>query len=192
MQDIFDVSPCSQPWIDIVVDSLFEYSLLVNLLLLGTCVGCTRWVLVPWLILYSINIILLVVVAIYIFVNPLPMFTSENVHYDLLRLLGLVPLFIALVLGYFWAVVRKLFASISTLEKKEDSNGGCCNLNYKTGVQIMAGILTIFSAIFLVLHYVKVDKMIEDKFERMFRQPPDWNLKVFLFKDGRLFELKMA
>ena len=58
-QEMFEIAPCSQPWIDIVTDSLFEYSLLVNLLLIGTCVGCTRWVLVPWLVLYAINIVLL-------------------------------------------------------------------------------------------------------------------------------------
>merc|ERR1712018_1104069 len=52
VEKLFDISPCSQPWIDIIVDSLF-----VNLLLIGTCVGCTRWVLVPWLILYAINIL---------------------------------------------------------------------------------------------------------------------------------------
>ena len=46
----------------------------------------------------------------------------------------------------------------------------------------MAGILTIFSAVFLVLHYVKLDQMIEDKFERMFKQQPTWNLQA----DGNL------
>lgn len=175
---MFHISPCSQPWIDIIIDSLFEYSLLVNLLLIGTCVGCTRWVLVPWLILYIINIILLVVVAIYLFIYPLPMFTTENAHYELVRLFGLVPIAAALLLTYFWIIVRNLFASISSLEKKNDEQNGCCNLNYKTGVQIMAGILTIFSAVFLVLHYVKVDQMIENKFERMFKTEPDSYLKV--------------
>ena len=74
--------------------------------------------------------------------------------------------------------MRNLFCSISSLEKKNEENNGCCSLNYKTGVQIMAGILTIFSAVFLVLHYVKLDQMIEDKFERMFKQEPTWNLRV--------------
>ena len=64
------------------------------------------------------------------------------------------------------------------MEKKNEESNGCCSLNYKTGVQIMAGILTIFSAVFLVLHYVKLDQMIEDKFERMFKQQPTWNLQV--------------
>ena len=80
--------------------------------------------------------------------------------------------------GYCWGVVRNLFCSISSLEKKNEESNGCCSLNYKTGVQIMAGILTIFSAVFLVLHYVKLDQMIEDKFERMFKQQPTWNLQV--------------
>ena len=96
---MFDIAPCSQPWIDIVIDSLFEYSLLVNLLLIGTCVGCTRWVLIPWLILYAINIFLLVVVSIYMFIKPIPVFTTESAHYELLRLFGLVPLAAALLLG---------------------------------------------------------------------------------------------
>ena len=150
----------------------------MNLLLLGTCVGCTRWVLVPWLILYTINILILLVISIYLFINPLPLITTENAHYELLRLFGLVPLFGSLVLTYFWIIVRRLFASISTLEKKEEHDGGCCNLNFKTGVQIMAGILTIFSAVCLVLHYVKMDQMIKDKFERVFHQQPSWNLTV--------------
>ena len=84
-----------------VVDTLFEYSLLVNLLLIGTCVGCTRWILVPWLIVYSINIVLLCVVAIYLFINPVPMFqyTREHAHYELMRLFGLVPIGAMVFLG---------------------------------------------------------------------------------------------
>ena len=87
-------------------------------------------------------------------------------------------------LGYFWAVVRNLFASISTLEKKNEEQNGCCNLNYKLGVQIMAGLLTIFSAVFLVLHHIKVKDMIKFKFDVMFRrqhereQEPDIELTV--------------
>merc|ERR1711953_497927 len=177
LENVFEIQPCTQPLIDIVVDSLFEYSLLVNLLLVSTCVGCTRWVLVPWLIVYSLNIILLVVAAIYLFINPLPMFTTEHAHYELLRLFGLVPIAVAFILGYFWAVVCNLFNSISSLEKKNDENGnGCCNLNYRIGVQIMAGILTIFSAVVLVLHYVKLDEMIKDKYERIFKEiSPLWS-----------------
>ena len=178
LQDVFDIQPCTQPLIDIVVDSLFEYSLLVNLLLVCTCVGCTRWVLVPWLIVYSLNIILLVVAAIYLFINPVPMFTTEHAHYELLRLFGLVPIAAALILGYFWGVVCNLFNSISSLEKKNDESNGCCNLNYRIGVQIMAGMLTIFSAVVLVLHYVKLDQMIEDKYERIFKDKSPWNLTV--------------
>lgn len=180
VEKLFDISPCSQPWIDIIVDSLFEYSLLVNLLLIGTCVGCTRWVLVPWLILYAINILLLSVVAVYLFINPVPLFTAEHPHYELMRLFGLVPVGVIFILGYCWGVVRNLFCSISSLEKKNEESNGCCSLNYKTGVQIMAGILTIFSAVFLVLHYVKLDQMIEDKFERMFKQQPTWNLQIIV------------
>jgi len=178
LEEMFEIAPCSQPWIDIVTDSLFEYSLLVNLLLIGTCVGCTRWILVPWLVLYAINIVLLVVVSIYMFINPIPVFTTESAHYELLRLFGLVPLAAALLLSYFWIVVRNLFGSISTLEKKNEEQNGCCNLNYKLGVQIMAGLLTIFSAVFLVLHHLKVKEMIDAKFERMFKQEPrpEWNL----------------
>ena len=107
-QKLFDISPCSQPWIDIIVDSLFEYSLLVNLLLIGTCVGCTRWVLVPWLILYAINILLLSVVAVYLFINPVPLFTAEHPHYELMRLFGLVPVGVIFILGEFEISVCQL------------------------------------------------------------------------------------
>merc|ERR1712018_351564 len=171
VEKLFDISPCSQPWIDIIVDSLFEYSLLVNLLLIGTCVGCTRWVLIPWIIVYGIIIKLLVFLAIYQIIWPLPILNAQTDYY-LLRFFCLVPLAAALLLGYFWMVVRNLFASISSLEKKNEENNGCCNLNYKLGVQIMAGLLTIFSAVFLVLHHIKVKSLIEDKFERMFKQKP--------------------
>ena len=87
-------------------------------------------------------------------------------------------LFQILILGYCWAVVRNLFCSISSLEKKNEDQNGCCSLNYKTGVQIMAGILTIFSAVFLVLNYVKLNEMIEHKFELMFKHDPAWNFEV--------------
>jgi len=83
-----------------------------------------------------------------------------------------------LILGYCWAVVRNLFCSISSLEKKNEDQNGCCSLNYKTGVQIMAGILTIFSAVFLVLNYVKLNEMIEHKFELMFKHDPAWNFEI--------------
>ena len=53
----------------------------------------------PWLVLYAINIVLLVVVSIYMFINPIPVFTTESAHYELLRLFGLVPLAAALLLG---------------------------------------------------------------------------------------------
>jgi hypothetical protein len=92
-------------------------------------------------------------------------------------------------------VVRNLFGSISTLEKKNEEQNGCCNLNYKLGVQIMAGLLTIFSAVFLVLHHLKVKEMIDARFVRMFKQEPrpEWNLTVskslFSFYYGAELEL---
>ena len=85
---------------------------------------------------------------------------------------------VALILGYFWAVVCNLFNSISSLEKKNEESNGCCNLNYRIGVQIMAGILTILSAVVLVLHYVKLDEEIKDRYLRLFKEEPSWNLTV--------------
>ena len=109
------------------------------------------------------------------------MFTNEHAHYELVRLFGLVPIAAALILGYFWAVVCNLFNSISSLEKKneaENNEGGCCNLNYRIGVQIMAGILTILSAVVLVLHYVKLDEEIKDRYLRIFKEESSLNLTV--------------
>ena len=57
----------------------------------------------------------------------------------------------------------------------------------------MAGILTIFSAVFLVLNYVKLNEMIEHKFELMFKHDPAWNFEVriiFLEKRGENQVLK--
>ena len=45
----------------------------------------------------------------------------------------------------------------------------------------MAGILTIFSAVFLVLNYLKLNEMIEHKFELMFKHDPAWNFEVRTF-----------
>ena len=61
----------------------------------------SRWVLVPWLILYSINICLLCVVAVYLFINPVPVFQTTHAHYELLRLFGLVPIGAMIILGKF-------------------------------------------------------------------------------------------
>ena len=163
------------------MDSLFEYSLLVNVLLCLSCSGCTRWILIPWLTLYFINTLILSVISVYLFISPLPLLPEDRSEFQLLRLLGLAPLALAFFFTYCWIVVRNHFSSLSSdVNKNKDEADGCCKTNYKTMVQITAGCLTIFSAIFLVLNYIKLEDVIEVKYERMFRQEAPKHLKVLL------------
>jgi hypothetical protein len=52
------------------------------------CVGCSRWLLVPWLVMYFINILFLLALAIWMFVAPLPLLQpaqANNIEYQMLR-----------------------------------------------------------------------------------------------------------
>ena len=124
---------------------------------------------------------MLLVMAIYLFIHPLPIFSAKH-HIELSRLFGLVPIAAAFLLGHFWLIVHNLHTAIFSLEKKNEwilvQNRCCSHLNYKTIVQMMAGLLIMFSGIFLGLHFLKGDKMVEDKFELMFKSELTWNLKV--------------
>lgn len=177
LQDFYEIAPCTTPSVDIVVDSLFEYSLLANLLLVLMCAGCTRWLLMPWLIMYSINIVVLLVISVLLFLYPLPLLPESRAEYPILRCLGLVPLTMAIAFSYCWMAVKSLFNDMSSPEKR-DTVEPCCPMQLKTGVQIIAGTLTIISAVILVMHYAKLDDMIDDKYERIFKQRPGWILQV--------------
>ena len=94
--DMYGISPCTVAPLDTLIDSCFEYSILVNLLLVSRsmCLSppssntflsqlsalkkWSRWLLVPWLVMYFLNIIILLTIAILIFLNPPPLKTEFN------------------------------------------------------------------------------------------------------------------
>ena len=109
LEDLYSIRPCSIPPIDTFTDVSFEYSIIANLLVVVACVGCTRWLLVPWLIVYFLNVLVLVGLAIFLFINPFPILHANMAHslqFEMLRCLGFIPLILALLLAYCWVVVR--------------------------------------------------------------------------------------
>ena len=73
------------------------------------CVGCTRWLLLPWLVMYMVNIFLLICLAIGMIIIPVPLIHENMQHslaYQALRCVGFIPLTIAAAVGYGWLVVR--------------------------------------------------------------------------------------
>ena len=59
--------------------------ILANLLVVAGCVSCTRWLLVPWLVVYTINILILLVLSLILFLVPPPSLVESN-NKDLVRL----------------------------------------------------------------------------------------------------------
>jgi hypothetical protein len=88
LADLYGIAPCTIPPIDTLTDVAFQYSLLANLLLVAGCVGCTRWLLLPWLAVYLGNVLLLLSVALGMLAHPVPL-VHENLSgtagYQLLR-----------------------------------------------------------------------------------------------------------
>ena len=86
LDDMYGISPCTIAPLETLIDSCFEFSILVNLLVVSQltagairhCLLCqvfalkkwTRWLLVPWLVMYSINIIVLTILATLMFLYP--------------------------------------------------------------------------------------------------------------------------
>ncbi|QQP49099.1 Uncharacterized protein FKW44_009629, partial [Caligus rogercresseyi] len=192
-ENFYGIIPCSQPKIDILIDSLFEYSLLANALLLIVCsTGCTRWLLVPWLTVYALDILTLLGVSIYLFIFPMPLLSENRMEHSLLRAIGLIPFFLSMALTYCWMVVRALYNDMNEPGGNEGPSSGpmgpglstanspkvCCPLKLRMGVQILGGILTILSLNILVAHYLKLDDIIADKYERLFAEQPSAKIQV--------------
>ena len=72
------------------------------------CFSCTRWLLVPWLCIYILNMILLCCVSVGMILVPVPIINNQHgaAVSQALRLLGLVPLVFAVIIFYSWLVVR--------------------------------------------------------------------------------------
>ena len=63
----------------------------------------------PWLVIYTINIILLTCLAMGMLIIPVPLVQEDINHsatYQALRALGIIPLIMAAGLGYFLLVIR--------------------------------------------------------------------------------------
>jgi len=167
LDDLYHIKPCTVPPIDTVTDVTFEYSIIANLLLVVACVGCSRWLLVPWLVMYFINILFLLALAIWMFVAPLPLLQpaqANNIEYQMLRCLGFIPLILCAAVAYFWLVIRSLFIEMGSGEKQEQDV--CCPIKMKTGVQIIGGVLSILSGVVLVLYFAKLDSLINVKYQQ--------------------------
>ncbi|XP_023320222.1 uncharacterized protein LOC111695227 [Eurytemora carolleeae] len=166
---MYGIRPCTIPPIDTGTDATFEYSIIANLLLVVACVGCSRWLLVPWLVMYLLNTILLLCLAIGMFVVPLPILhqnMNNTIEYQMLRCLGFIPLMLAAAVAYFWLVIRSLFIEMGKGEKTEGDI--CCPIKMKTGVQIIGGVLSILSGVLLVLYFAKLDSLISAKYQQSF------------------------
>merc|ERR1711874_403372 len=170
LDDLYGIPPCTIPPIDTLTDTSFEYSVLTNLLLIIGCVSCTRWLLVPWLCVYLLNMLLLVCVSVGMFMVPVPLLQEElrgTSAFQALRLLGLIPLVVAVIIFYLWLVVRSRFIELGKAEKSEEDQ--CCPMKLKTGVQILAGILAILSAVMLVIFFAKLDDLITRQYFNIFQ-----------------------
>lgn len=169
LEKVTGIRPCTFPPIDTFTDVLFEYSILSNLLLIFGCTGCTRWLLVPWLVMYFIHIFVFLGISIGMFAVPLPILAPEmnnTVEYQLLRFLGFVPFLVSMLVAYFWVTIRSLFIEMGKAEKSDTDI--CCPLKMKTGVQIIGGILSILSGVLLVLYFAKLDSVINEKYKESF------------------------
>jgi len=169
LHGLYNIQGCTIPPIDTLTDSTFEYSILANLLLIIGCVSCTRWLLVPWLSVYILNMFLLICVSLGMFLSPIPLLHGDmngSAVHQSLRLLGFIPLLLAAAIFYAWLVVRSRFIELGKLEKSEDDQ--CCPMELKKGVQILGGILAILSGVMLVVFFAKLDEIISQQYYKIF------------------------
>ena len=71
---------CLSGWINAAVDNLFELSVLSSLFLVFASVS--RWLLIPWLIVYAVDILVMVALTIASLLVPLnnPQFPGRFTH----------------------------------------------------------------------------------------------------------------
>jgi len=168
LDDMYQIAPCKIPLIDTLIDTSFEYSIFANLLLLFALKKWTRWLLMPWLCVYFVQILLLIVISVLMFTFPLPLVPESHANYQLVRLFGLVPAFLAIVLFYCWIVVRSQFIKLGKLET--DPIDSCCPLRIKTGVQILGSVLAILSGALLVLFFARLDELVRRQYFQLYQE----------------------
>jgi len=169
LDDLYGISPCTVPPIDTITDVAFEYSILSNLLLLFTFALCTRWLLLPWLILTFLDILLLLFLGLVILVVPVhqeKLTMLMGINFQVYRFLGFLPIILAIFLLSLWFVIRSIYIELG--KSSDTSKDPCCPLRLKTGVQIMGGALAILSGVILVLFFAKLDELIARKYRQLF------------------------
>lgn len=164
----YGLQQCYVPPVDTLIDSAFEYSILANLLVVAGCVSCTRWLLVPWLVVYTINILLLLVLSLILFLVPPPSLVENN-NKELVRLLGLGPVVVALLLLAAWLLIRARFVAMGAAEEKAEEGEPCrVGVRLKTTVQLAGGGLALASGVMLVLFFAQLDDLIRRQYFAMF------------------------
>lgn len=163
LNDHFGIPPCEMPLLDVLVDSLVEYSLASNLLLLFG--GASRWLLLPWLYIYALNMVAMLGFFVFLLVSPIASGTmisgDSTINYVVaLGLLLLMTLFL-----YAWAIIRARFDEMSLEEQKSSTQ--FCRVSNGFFVQCVGGIFAISSALLLLGYYAKLDDVIIRKLAQM-------------------------
>jgi len=133
---------------DTVIDSAFEYSVLANLLLVFVGGSCTRWLLLPWLLVHAALVVLLGSLGLLVLLVPVhqdKLTILLGIDFQVFRCLGFLPIILAMLLLTLWVVLRSLFVELG--EASETSKAQCCAIRLKTGVQIVGGVLAILSGV---------------------------------------------
>jgi len=160
LHDLYGVAPCSMPPIDTATDVAFEYSVLANLLLVFVGASCTRWLLLPWLVVHAGCVLLLAATGLLVLLVPVhqdKLTVLLGIDFQVYRCLGFLPIILAMLLLTLWVVIRSLFVELGESQEPQDT---CCPLRLKTGVQIVGGVLAIISGVLLVVFFAKLDEVI--------------------------------
>jgi len=169
LDDLYGITPCTLPPIDTVIDTAFEYSLLANLLLVFVGGSCTRWLLLPWLLVHAALVVLLGILGLLVLLVPVhqdKLTVLLGIEFQVFRCLGFLPIILAMLLLTLWVVLRSLFVELG--EASETGKTQCCPIRLKTGVQIVGGVLAILSGVLLVLFFAKLDEVIAWKYKLIF------------------------
>ena len=152
LEDYFGILHCSQAWLDVLVDSLFEYSLLCNLLIV---ISSNKWFHLPWLFIYFINGIVLFFLTILQLVKPVPIFWENGLE----RIWALAPIALIALIIWGWIIVKRSYNK--TLLEYE---ANLCKINPRFLVQSFGGFMAISCTIFLVAFGMNIiDKIVVQK-----------------------------
>lgn len=177
LHDSLNIVPCSSPWIDIFVDNLFEFSVIANVLVV---VAWNKWLLLPWLIVYFINIGVLTCLAIVTFIVPVN--SGQIPEGFSTRYLGIPLLLVDFLLVYLWLVVNSEFQSSkpsSSSAATSVSDAAADNYGIRMVVRVCNGVLALFSSVVLVATYSSFVETIQ-KFVQKFLELSNDTIKVIM------------